>query len=140
MKIIIWKISWPLNTYVKFNKTAYHIAKTTFKITFVNNYIQKVTWFFKISWSYTWTKKKTIAISRLLIKSSITKKKKSIKTENNERCCIGCFDFQFQISKPSSAYNLLKRLILLLRNSFFRKFDCTKTTTSKEYLSNLFKT
>ena len=66
----IWKVNWPFNTNVKFNMRAYYITKIFFKITLVNNYIQR---FFKISWSYTWTKK-TITTSRQFIATSITKK------------------------------------------------------------------
>ena len=133
---IIWKVNWPFNAYVKLSTRAHHITKLFFKITLVNNYIQKETCFFKISWSYTWTKK-TITTSRQFIATSIIEKCRQ--TENNGRCRIDCFNFKFQISKlknkSSSEYNLVKRLILFFLNNFPQN-----SIAQKPYLSNLFKT
>ena len=77
----IGEVNWPFNTNVKFSKRGYYITKIFFKITLVNNYIQR---FFKTSWSYTRTKK-TITTSRQFIATSITKKKKKKKMQRNKK-------------------------------------------------------
>ena len=135
----IGEVNWPFNTNVKFSKRGYYITKIFFKITLVNNYIQR---FFKTSWSYTRTKK-TITTSRQFIATSITKKKKKKcrETKNNERCHIDCFNFKFQISKSknisSSEYNLVKILILFFLNNFSQNLIAHKPLLKKKMFIKL---